>query len=78
MMAKKDTVVSDTIKGVDYLMEKNKIERFLGSGSVKSKGIIIVRDDAKQTKELKTKNIVIDEEINGTKIRFQKVTCKST
>jgi len=59
MMAKKDTVVSDTIKGVDYLMEKNKIDRFSGTGSVKSKGIIIVRDDSKQTKELKTKNIVI-------------------
>ena len=51
------------------VINKNKIERFLGSGSVKSKGIIIVRDDAKQTKELKTKNIVKQLVITKVKVR---------
>ena len=59
MMGHKDSVVSDTIKGVDYLMKKNKIARFLGTGSIIAPGSVTVTDDKGGSKTITTKNIVI-------------------
>lgn len=55
MMKFKDSVVEANTKGIDFLMKKNKIERFTGLGSIKSAGVVLV--DGKQ--ELQTKYIVI-------------------
>lgn len=60
MMAHKDGVVSDTIKGVDFLMKKNKITRLLGTGVITAKGEVTVDPGGKGKKEvLKAKHIVI-------------------
>ena len=60
MMAHKDGVVSDTIKGVDFLIGKNKIERFVGTGAISGKGEVTVDPGGKGKKHvLKSKAIVI-------------------
>ncbi len=59
MMGHKDSVVSDTIKGVDYLMKKNKIDRLLGTGSIAAPGSVTVTDDKGKSQTITTKNIVI-------------------
>ena len=59
MMGHKDGVVGETIKGVDYLMKKNKIEVHVGEGSIISPGSVTVADDKGGSKTIKTKNIVI-------------------
>lgn len=60
MMAHKDGVVSDTIKGVDFLMKKNKITRLLGTGVITAKGEVTVDPGGKGKKEVvKAKHIVI-------------------
>ena len=59
MMGHKDNVVNDTIKGVDYLMKKNKIERLVGIGSIIAPGSIKVTDNNGKSDTIKTKNIVI-------------------
>ena len=59
MMGHKDGVVNDTIKGVDYLMKKNKIEVHVGEGSIIASGSVIVTDDTGGSKTIKPKNIVI-------------------
>jgi dihydrolipoamide dehydrogenase len=55
MMKFKQDVIDSNTKGIDFLMKKNKIERIVGTGSIKKAGIVLV--DGKQ--ELKTKYIVI-------------------
>ena len=59
MLANKDGVVGDTIKGVDYLMKKNKITRLVGTGSIPAAGSVEVTGDDGKTETLTTKNIVI-------------------
>ncbi len=55
MMKFKSDVVDANTKGIDFLMKKNKIERIVGTGSIKAPGVVLV--DGKQ--ELQTKYIVI-------------------
>lgn len=55
MMKFKQDVIDSNTKGIDFLMKKNKIERIVGTGSIKEAGVVLV--DGKQ--ELKTKYIVI-------------------
>ncbi len=50
MMKRKDTVVGDTVKGVDFLIKKNKITRLLGSAAIAGKGRVTVTRPAKETK----------------------------
>ncbi|MEL6751838.1 MAG: dihydrolipoyl dehydrogenase [Pseudomonadota bacterium] len=58
MMAHKDAVVKSNVDGVDYLMKKNKITVFHGTGKVAGAGKVTVSgDNGEQTVE--TKNIVI-------------------
>lgn len=59
MMAHKDGVVGDTVKGVDYLMKKNKITRLLGSGAIAGPGSVTVTPEKGKAETLTTKNIVI-------------------
>ena len=57
MIKRKSDVVEQTTKGIDFLMQKNKISVFEGLGSFIDKNT--VRVEGKEKKEIKTKNIVI-------------------
>ncbi len=59
MMVHKDGVVGDTVKGVDYLMKKNKITRLLGSGAIVGPGSVTVTSEKGKAETLTTKNIII-------------------
>jgi dihydrolipoamide dehydrogenase len=59
MMAFKQEVIDSNTKGIDFLFKKNKIERFLGTGSIKAAGTVIVKDTKGATQELQTKYITI-------------------
>ena len=59
MMGHKDKVVEATVKGVDFLMKKNKITRLLGIGSIKSKGVVAYAGEDGKVQEIGAKNIVI-------------------
>ena len=58
MMARKDGIVSDTLKGVDFLMKKNKIKRFLGTGVITSENEVTV-EGVKKKEVLTTEDIII-------------------
>ncbi len=60
MVARKDKVVSEVTSGVDFLMKKNKIERFLGTASLQSATEVLVADaSGKAIDTLKAKKIII-------------------
>ena len=59
MINRKNEVVSQTCKGVDFLMKKNKIDVFHGVGSFKDANTITVTDADGKTTELKTKKTII-------------------
>ncbi|MDA9187641.1 dihydrolipoyl dehydrogenase [Flavobacteriaceae bacterium] len=57
MIDRKAAVVDQTTKGIDYLMDKNKIEVFRGLGSFIDETHIQIEGEKKQT--LEAKNIII-------------------
>lgn len=57
MMKRKEKIVGELTQGVAYLMKKNKIEVFTGTGSIVATETVEVQGDEKTT--LKAKNIVI-------------------
>ena len=59
MIARKNEVVSQTCKGVDFLMKKNKIDVYHGVGSFKDANTIVVTDAEGKTTELKAKKTII-------------------
>ena len=61
MLGRKDKVVDELTKGIEFLMKKNKVDYIVGAGSVKSAGEVTVTPSAKGAKPqtLKTKNIII-------------------
>lgn len=59
MMAHKDNTVKANVDGVAYLMKKNKVDVYHGTGSVVGQGKVTVTDDKGKTQEVATKNIVI-------------------
>jgi dihydrolipoamide dehydrogenase len=59
MMARKEKVVADLTKGIDFLLKKNKVERFVGVGSVKAVGEVVVVLEDGATRELTTRNVLI-------------------
>lgn len=58
MIERKNSVVETTTKGIDYLMDKNKITVFHGLGSFKDKNHIIIKSEDSET-EIESKNIII-------------------
>ena len=58
MIKRKSEVVSQTVKGVEFLMKKNKIEVVHGYGSFKDANTIVV-DDGKEAKEITATHIII-------------------
>ena len=59
MMGHKEKTIDATVKGVDFLMKKNKIVRLLGIGAIKAKGVVTVTDDKGKASEIAAKHIVI-------------------
>ena len=59
MIKRKDEVVDTTVKGVDFLMKKNKIEVFNGNASFIGPKEIEIRSDGKKIEEITGKYIVI-------------------
>ncbi|TQD40038.1 dihydrolipoyl dehydrogenase [Haloflavibacter putidus] len=53
MMSRKDSVVEQTTKGIDFLMDKNKIDSFQGVASFKNKTHIKIEGEESQTIEAK-------------------------
>jgi len=58
MMARKDKVVSDLAKGIDFLFKKNKVDRFEGTGKILAPGVVEVAA-AGGTQKLEARNILI-------------------
>jgi dihydrolipoamide dehydrogenase len=59
MLAFKDEAVDGNVKGVDYLMKKNKIDVLRGTGRIVAPGKVDVTGGDGKTQTLETKNIVI-------------------
>ena len=59
MMARKDTVVADNIKGVDFLFKKNKIDRYHGAGRIAAPGKVEVTPNKGDAQTLDTRAILI-------------------
>lgn len=59
MMAHKDDTVKANVDGVAFLMKKNKIDVFTGTGKVLGAGKLSVTDDKGKSQDVETKNIVI-------------------
>ena len=59
MMEHKDATVKANVDGVAFLMKKNKIAVFHGTGSIASANSVTVTDDKGKAETLETKNIVI-------------------
>jgi dihydrolipoamide dehydrogenase len=59
MMAHKDKTVKANVDGVAYLMKKNKVTVYHGTGSIAGQGKVTVTDDKGDTQEVAAKNIVI-------------------
>jgi len=57
---KRSRQVSDRlVKGVGFLMRKNKIDVYMGTGVITARDAIEVTDESDEKKQLKTKNIII-------------------
>ncbi len=59
MMAHKDAVIKSNVDGVAFLLKKNKVTTFRGTGSIAKPGEVIVTNDKGKTETVSTKNIVI-------------------
>jgi dihydrolipoamide dehydrogenase len=59
MMAFKDTGVDGNVKGVEFLLKKNKVDAFFGTGRVAAAGKVEVKGADGKTQTLETKAIVI-------------------
>ncbi|HEX3711086.1 MAG TPA: dihydrolipoyl dehydrogenase [Pseudolabrys sp.] len=59
MMAFKDHGVDGNVKGVEFLLKKNKIDTFRGQGRIAAPGKVEVRGADGKTQTLDTKSIVI-------------------
>ena len=59
MLTHKDVTVEQNVKGLDFLMKKNKIDVHRGIGKVVAAGKVSVTGEDGKTAEIETKNIVI-------------------
>ena len=59
MMSHKDATVKANVDGVAFLMNKNKIKVFHGTGSIASKNEVVVTNDKGVSETVPAKNIVI-------------------
>jgi len=59
MMAFKDQGVDGNVKGVEFLLKKNKIDAYHGAARIAAAGKVEVKSDDGKTQTLETKSIVI-------------------
>ena len=59
MMKHKDDTVASNVNGVSYLFKKNKVETFVGHGTILGAGKVEVKADGGKTQTLETKAICI-------------------
>ncbi|ACB97164.1 dihydrolipoamide dehydrogenase [Beijerinckia indica subsp. indica ATCC 9039] len=59
MMKHKDDTVGANVNGVAYLFKKNKIDSFIGLGTITAPGKVQVKAEDGSTQDIETKNIVI-------------------
>jgi dihydrolipoamide dehydrogenase len=59
MMAHKEKVVADLTKGVEFLLNKNKVDRIAGAASIAAPGEVVVSGNDGTTDNLTTRNILI-------------------
>ena len=59
MMKNKDKAVTVLTKGVEFLLKKNKVTYFKGTGSFKSKNEISIRDDKNQETSIQADKVII-------------------
>ncbi len=59
MMKNKDKAVTILTKGVEFLLKKNKVTYFKGTGSFKSKNDIVIKDNANKETIIQTENTII-------------------
>jgi len=59
MMKHKDETVAANVQGVGFLLKKNKVDAFFGSGSIPAAGKVEVTAEDGSKQVLETKNIVI-------------------
>lgn len=84
MMAHKDGTVEANVKGIEFLLKKNKIDVLRGTGIVLGEGKLAVRAKGGSTDEYEARNIVIATGsdvagIPGVKVEFdEKVVVSST
>lgn len=76
MIQRKREVVDTNVKGIDYLMNKNKIEVFKGTGSFKDTTHVIVTKEDGTTEEIESKNIIIATGSYSTELPFAKTDKK--
>lgn len=72
MIQRKREVVDSNVKGIDYLMNKNKIEVHKGLGSFKDATHITVTKEDGSTEEIESKNIIIATGSYSTELPFAK------
>ncbi len=59
MIKRKAEVVKDNVNGVAYLMKKNKIDVFHGTGSFKDKNTITINDKKGESRDIQTEGVII-------------------
>jgi len=59
MLGFKDQAVDGNVKGVDFLLKKNKVDAVIGTGRIVAPGKVEVKGVDGKTQTLETKNIVI-------------------
>ena len=59
MMKSKDKAVTILTKGVEFLLKKNKVTYYKGTGSFKSQNEIIIKDDQNKETTIEAEKIVI-------------------
>jgi len=59
MLGRKDKVVEDLTKGIEFLLKKNKVDYIIGAGTITAADTVEVKPASGKKQVLKTKNIVI-------------------
>ena len=72
MIQRKREVVDANVKGIEYLMGKNKITVFSGAGSFKDATHLVVTKEDGSTEEIESKNIIIATGSYSTELPFAK------
>jgi len=72
MIQRKREVVDANVKGIEYLMGKNKIEVFNGLGSFKDATHVVVTKEDGSTEEIESKYIIIATGSYSTELPFAK------